>query len=84
MTSRSDGRPTIALAIGDPCGISPELTAKALADEAVQGAADYIVIGDRRVLSLGERHAGVTLDIPLVTSEEAAMAASCVCRRAAR
>ena len=76
MTSRSDGRPTIALAIGDPCGISPELTAKVLADDAVQGAADYIVIGDRRVLSLGERHAGVTLDIPLVTSEEAAMAAS--------
>ena len=75
MTSRDDGSATIALAIGDPCGISPELTAKVLADEAVRDAARYIVIGDRRVLALGELHAGLSLDLPLVTCEDAALAA---------
>jgi 4-hydroxythreonine-4-phosphate dehydrogenase len=55
-------RPTIALAMGDPCGISAELTAKLLVDPEVLGAADFIVIGDRRVLGEGERIAGVKVD----------------------
>ncbi len=76
MTSGDDRCPTIALAIGDPCGISPELMAKLLADKAVRGAAHYIVIGDRRVLTLGEGHAGVELDLPLVTTEDAALNAA--------
>ncbi|HRD74312.1 MAG TPA: 4-hydroxythreonine-4-phosphate dehydrogenase PdxA [Hyphomicrobiaceae bacterium] len=52
-------RPLLALAMGDPAGISPELTAKLLADEAVAAAADLVVIGDRRVLAAGESVAGV-------------------------
>ncbi|MEO0729129.1 MAG: 4-hydroxythreonine-4-phosphate dehydrogenase PdxA [Pseudomonadota bacterium] len=59
-------KPTLALAMGDPAGISPELTAKALADPTVRDAADYIVFGDRRVLAMGERHAGVSVDIDVV------------------
>ena len=31
MDSASRARPVIALAMGDPCGISPELTAKVVA-----------------------------------------------------
>lgn len=57
MTSAKP-RPTIALAMGDPCGISAELTAKLLSDPAVTEAADLIVIGDRRVLAEGEAIAG--------------------------
>ena len=56
-------RPVLALAIGDPCGISPELTAKLLADLEARAAADYIVIGDRRVLAEGEAIAKVTCDL---------------------
>jgi 4-hydroxythreonine-4-phosphate dehydrogenase len=52
-------RPVLALAMGDPCGISAELTAKLLADTAVAEAADLVVIGDRRVLAEGEAIAGV-------------------------
>ena len=74
MPSRSDGLPTIAVAVGDPCGISPELTAKLLVDVAVRKAARFIVIGDRRVLALGERHAGLNLDIPVVDAEQSALA----------
>jgi 4-hydroxythreonine-4-phosphate dehydrogenase len=61
---QSDGRkPVLALAIGDPAGIGPELAAKALADPEVRAAADLIVVGDRRVLARGAEIAGVALDI---------------------
>jgi 4-hydroxythreonine-4-phosphate dehydrogenase len=69
MTNSSGVPPTLALAIGDPCGISPELTAGLLADPTVASAARLIVIGDRRVLDMGAQHAGLTLDIETVTTE---------------
>ena len=55
-------RPVLALAMGDPCGISPELTAKAIMDAEVRAAVDLIVIGDRRVLAEGEAVAGLACD----------------------
>jgi 4-hydroxythreonine-4-phosphate dehydrogenase len=51
-------RPTIALAIGDPAGISPELTAKVLALKEVRDAARIVVVGDRRIFEEGARVAG--------------------------
>ena len=50
MTGR---RPTIALAIGDAAGISPELTAKAIALEEIREAARVVVVGDRRIFEEG-------------------------------
>jgi 4-hydroxythreonine-4-phosphate dehydrogenase len=55
MDSASRARPVIALAMGDPCGISPELTAKVVALDEVRNAARVIVIGDRRVFDEGVR-----------------------------
>jgi len=52
-------KPVIALAMGDPAGISPELTAKAAALEEVRDAARVIVIGDRRLFDEGAKIAGV-------------------------
>ena len=66
MAFRSE-RPTIALAMGDPSGISPELTAKVLADKDVRAAANFIVFGDRRILADGEKIAGVAVQIPVHT-----------------
>jgi 4-hydroxythreonine-4-phosphate dehydrogenase len=60
-------RPLLALAMGDPCGISPELTARMVADPAVAAAARLVVIGDRRILEMGARDAGIALDIPAVS-----------------
>ena len=57
-------RPVIALAMGDPAGISPELTAKLLARDEVVDKAQIVVIGDRRVLDDGARIAAVKLDLP--------------------
>ncbi len=47
MSSR---KPIIAVPIGDPAGIGPEIVAKAIADPHVTDAADVIVIGDRQVM----------------------------------
>ena len=58
--------PTIALAMGDPAGVSPELTAKLLANDEVRAAARFVVFGDRRILDDGARIAGVTPDIAVV------------------
>ena len=46
-------KPVIALAMGDPAGVSPELTAKAVALPEVRDAASIVVIGDRRVFDEG-------------------------------
>ena len=52
-------KPVIALAMGDPAGISPELTAKLVVLDEVRKAARVIVIGDRRVFDEGARIAGI-------------------------
>ncbi|MEO8305360.1 MAG: 4-hydroxythreonine-4-phosphate dehydrogenase PdxA, partial [Betaproteobacteria bacterium] len=59
-------RPTIALAMGDPAGISPELTAKLVAQDEARAAARIIVIGDKRVFDAGAAVAGVTVDLDVV------------------
>ena len=50
--------------LGDPTGIGPEVSAKVLASRAVQDVAQVVVVGDRRVLELGMRDAGVRADVP--------------------
>lgn len=62
MHNQEKDRPVIALAMGDPAGISPELTAKLMDSESVRAAARLIVIGDRRVLDQGANDARLKLD----------------------
>ncbi|MBI1774890.1 MAG: 4-hydroxythreonine-4-phosphate dehydrogenase PdxA [Proteobacteria bacterium] len=64
MTKAVEG-PRVALVIGDPAGIGPELAAKLLAQGEIVRPARTLVIGDRRVLAQGARVAGVELE-PLV------------------
>jgi 4-phospho-D-threonate 3-dehydrogenase / 4-phospho-D-erythronate 3-dehydrogenase len=52
-------RPTIALTMGDPAGIGPEIVLKALADPAVAPLAHWIVVGDGRVLDMAEQFTGL-------------------------
>jgi 4-hydroxythreonine-4-phosphate dehydrogenase len=66
-------KPTLAFAMGDPAGISPELTAKVLADREARAAARCIVIGDRRVLAEGERTAKVSADVAVWSPGEGAL-----------
>jgi 4-hydroxythreonine-4-phosphate dehydrogenase len=59
MTVRT---PTIGLMLGDMTGIGPEISAKLLASGAMKSVARVVVIGDARVLELGCKDAGVSLD----------------------
>lgn len=59
----AETRPVIALAMGDPAGISPELTARILALDDVRDAAHIIAIGDRRILDEGAKTAGLALEL---------------------
>ena len=63
-------KPLIGLMLGDVTGIGPEISAKLLASGATNDLAKVAVIGDRRVLDLGIRDAGVKLDYRIVGSGE--------------
>ena len=39
-------KPRVIITIGDPSGVGPEVTLKALASPEVRGLADFLVIGD--------------------------------------
>lgn len=43
-------QPLIAVTIGDPAGIGPEIVARAAAAEAVRQAAGLVIVGDRRTI----------------------------------
>jgi 4-hydroxythreonine-4-phosphate dehydrogenase len=64
-------KPTIGLMLGDVTGIGPEIAAKLLASGEASRVANVVVIGDRRVLDLGIRNAGVQLGYRVVPSVDA-------------
>ncbi|KQS88102.1 MULTISPECIES: 4-hydroxythreonine-4-phosphate dehydrogenase PdxA [unclassified Rhizobium] len=68
MTNNTQ-RPVIALAMGDPAGISPELTARLLSLSDIRDAAHIVAIGDRRILDEGAACAGLTLDLASASLE---------------
>lgn len=52
VTSSTEARrPRIGVTIGDPAGIGPEVTLKAVAEEEVLGACAPVIIGDSQYLS---------------------------------
>jgi len=59
-------KPLIALAMGDPAGISPELTAKLVVQDDIRASCRIAVIGDRRIFDEGARVAGVTPELTIV------------------
>ncbi|HVX99489.1 MAG TPA: 4-hydroxythreonine-4-phosphate dehydrogenase PdxA [Pseudorhodoplanes sp.] len=63
--------PVIAVAMGDPAGISPELLARLLAEPDIRSSARLVVFGDRRVLAMGAEVARLTPDVAVVPAESA-------------
>lgn len=64
----SDSRPILAITMGDPSGIGPEVVLKALAHDAVYEQCRPVVIGDSRILDRALRW----LDLPSLTLENIA------------
>lgn len=63
-------KPLIALAMGDPAGISPELTAKLVAQDDIRARSRLVVIGDRRIFDEGARVAGVKPELKTVRQRD--------------
>lgn len=64
-------KPVIGLMLGDATGIGPEISAKLLASGKASEVANVIVVGDRRVLEMGMRDAGVKLGFRAVPDIDA-------------
>jgi 4-hydroxythreonine-4-phosphate dehydrogenase len=56
-----DRRPVIALTMGDPAGIGPEIVLQAVADPELAPLARWIVVGDAAVLELAGKVTGIPL-----------------------
>lgn len=66
----SEGKlPRLGLSLGDATGIGPEIVVKVLCDPAVRSSAEFVVVGDARVLELGMRDAGLDLDYTRVPQD---------------
>jgi 4-phospho-D-threonate 3-dehydrogenase / 4-phospho-D-erythronate 3-dehydrogenase len=55
-------QPTIAISMGDPAGVGPEIIVKALADPALLPLARWVIVGDAEVWR--ETIAAVGIDVP--------------------
>ena len=60
-----DHRPVIALTMGDPAGIGPEIILQAAADPDLAPLARWIVVGDAAVLELARQITGIPLQAEL-------------------
>jgi len=63
MMQLMNDRPTIAILLGDPAGIGPELVAKLLAAEAVCRQANILLIADKNEFLKGQRIARVNISV---------------------
>jgi len=65
-------KPLIAVTMGDPCGIGPEIIARALADAAVTAACMPVVVGDAAAMERGIAVAGSGQEVMRITLDELA------------
>ena len=79
MTRNSaDTRPLLAVTMGDPSGVGPEVVAKAMAEGRPQEAARILVVGDRRWLERAAKRVGVALEAQMVEDVEGCSSPVCV------
>jgi len=70
MTSPSQSRPRIAVTMGDPAGVGPELCLRLLAEPRVLSACVPVVFGDWGVLERVAQTTGLSLPRDLVTIDD--------------
>ncbi len=70
MTERTDRKPLIAIPLGDPAGVGPEIVVKALVSDTVRSCADCLVIGDRGVIERTIALTGSPLQVHVTDSPE--------------
>ncbi|MGI8423554.1 MAG: 4-hydroxythreonine-4-phosphate dehydrogenase PdxA [Chloroflexota bacterium] len=71
MSPFPDPLPVLALTIGDPVGVGPEVTARAVCNPEVRGACRPVVIGNLAILERAAAVCGVTLPANLEVQDPA-------------
>ena len=69
---KTEGRPIVAITMGDACGIGPEVIAKALSSRAVYKLCRPLVIGDSGAMQKALALAGSTGEIHLISEASSA------------
>ena len=59
-------KPLIAVTMGDPAGVGPEIVAKSLASEEVTDVADCVIVGDRKCMENAIRIVGADRKINVI------------------
>ena len=62
-------KPVIAITMGDPCGIGPEIIARALCDSLVRSCCHPVVVGDVAAMTRALAATGVALPVVPVSEE---------------
>jgi 4-hydroxythreonine-4-phosphate dehydrogenase len=73
MPQTVNGLPAVALTMGDPAGVGPEIVLKALADPQIAPLARWIVVGDRRILKMAGKQTGLSLPAGVEISDVPAL-----------
>ena len=68
MGCENVNRPIIAIPIGDPAGIGPEIISKAMASDGLYSVCRPLVIGDSSVMRQAMRFCGLNPDINIVSN----------------
>ena len=64
-------RPYIAIPLGDPAGIGPEIVIRTIADQETQRIARGVVVGDQKIVRLAMTYPGIpSLEIKLIQTPE--------------
>jgi len=61
-------KPTIAISMGDPAGIGPEIIVKALADTDVAAMANWVIVGDGDIWRKTVAHSRTVVPIDIVSN----------------
>ncbi len=64
----------LALSMGDPAGIGPELAAAAWAMAAAENLPPFVVVGSRRIVEAAARQRGIAADVVAVATPAEALA----------
>jgi len=67
MAGNSQRKPRIAITMGDPCGIGPEIIAAALGRHDLGSICRPVILGDRRAMERGIAVSGLPLTLELVS-----------------
>ena len=68
MNARKNDKPVVALTLGDPAGIGPELIARLLARRETVEAANVVLVGDPWLWADGQKVAGIDVATDRVAS----------------